>query len=130
MVKGADTWGWGTWKKTWDKIIWNPKLLLKKIDKKKISRPKIKLLLDKIQKKNDSYTIMFDISMQIQDKYSVVPKISYSSNFGLDGSGRHAKTKVDIFNSKLNISKANFNKKKILLVNYTKKELKNFTIKI
>ena len=35
LVKGADTWGWGTWKKTWDKIIWNPKLLLKKIDKKK-----------------------------------------------------------------------------------------------
>ena len=67
---------------------------------------------------------------KFKNKYSVVPKISYSSNFGLDGSGRHAKTKVDIFNSKLNISKTNFNKKKkYFLVNYTKKELKNFTIK-
>jgi len=126
LVKGADTWGWGTWKKTWDKIIWNPKLLLKKIDKKKISEPKIKLLIDKIQKRNDSYTIMFDISMQIQNKYSVVPKISYSSNFGLDGSGRHAKTKVDIFNSKLNNSKPNFDKKKILFSKLYEKRVKEF----
>ena len=126
LVKGADTWGWGTWRRVWNQIIWNPKILIKKINKKKILLQKINLLKNKIEKKNDSYTIMFDLSMQIKEKYSLVPKIPYSINSGLDGTGRHVTSKIDIFNSKINQKKIYINKRKISYnKNYTHR-LKHF----
>jgi len=126
LVKGADTWGWGTWRRAWNEIIWNPKTLLKKINNKKILKKKINLLKAKIDKKNDSYTIMFDLSMQIKKKYSLVPKIPYSINCGLDGSGRHAKKETNIFNSKTNEKKIKIDKKKIFINQLYEERLKNF----
>ena len=126
FVKGADTWGWGTWKRAWDKVEWNPKVLYQRIDQKNIIKPKIKLLIDKIKKRNDSYTIMFDISMQLQNKYSIVPKIPYSSNFGFDGSGRHTKTRIDNFDSKLKINKPKINKEKIFFSKLYENRIKIF----
>lgn len=113
LVKGAGTWGWGTWRRVWKQITWSPKALIKKIDKKKIIPQKVILLKDKILKKNDSYTIMFDLSMQIKEKYSLVPKIPYSVNSGLDGTGRHAVESTEIYDSIINQKKISINKKKI-----------------
>ena len=126
LVKGADTWGWGTWRRAWNQIIWNPKALIRKIDKKKIFLQKINLLKDKIEKKNDSYTIMFDLSMQIKDKYSLVPKIPYSINSGLDGSGRHAISKINIFDSNINQKKIDIDKSKIFYNQNYNNRLKQF----
>ncbi len=56
---------------------------------------------------------MFDLSMQIKEKYSLVPKIPYSVNCGHDGTGRHAVDKTDIYESIINQRKISINKKKI-----------------
>ena len=115
FVKGADTWGWGTWRRAWDEIIWDPQKLLERIKNKNILKKKVDLLKNKINKKNDSYTIMYDLSMQLKNRYSLVPKISYSINSGFDGSGRHAKTKTNMYNSVLNQKKIPINKSKVIV---------------
>tara|TARA_Y100000590_G_scaffold431437_1_gene546215 strand:- start:6630 stop:8291 length:1662 start_codon:yes stop_codon:yes gene_type:complete len=126
LVKGADTWGWATWKDSWNEIIWDPKKLIKKIKYKNIIKKKRDLLLDKINGKNDSYTIMFDLSMYIKNKYCLVPKKSYSTNIGLDGTGRHVKNKISIYGDELNKSKPKLNMKKISYSEIYNNRLKEF----
>ena len=37
FIKGADCWGWGTWKRSWMKFEKKPEVLIKKIKKKKLN---------------------------------------------------------------------------------------------
>jgi putative methyltransferase (TIGR04325 family) len=105
FLKGADTWGWGTWRRAWKKVIFEPKKILEKIKYLEIHPYKKNILIDKIKKKNDSYTIMFDLSMQYFNMLTLYPTVSMTKNIGLDGSGRHNKIFTNDYDVKINTKK-------------------------
>lgn len=100
FLRGADCWGWATWKRGWD--------LLEK-DGKKLKSALVKTqqlnefdfqgnygyskMLDKqIEGKNDSWAILWYASAFLQNKLTLYPSTSLIQNIGLDASGTHSKS--------------------------------------
>ena len=97
FLKGADCWGWGTWRRSWDKYNKDSKALLQSIS---IHKDKndfdfsgyggfIKMLKDSVKGKNDSWAIKWYASMFLSEMYTLYPGESLVENIGLDGSGAH-----------------------------------------
>ncbi|EMJ56349.1 glycosyltransferase, group 2 domain protein [Leptospira interrogans serovar Valbuzzi str. Duyster] len=97
FLRGADCWGWATWKRGWDLFeIDGQKLLDKLISEKLIyqfdmqgSYPYTQMLKDQIAGKNDSWAIRWYASTFLQNKLTLYPARSLVFNIGLDASGTH-----------------------------------------
>jgi len=97
FMRGADCWGWGTWRRSWG--LFNPDgqylySELKKLDL--ISAFDLnncvansKMLLDQIKGKNNSWAIRWHASTFIANKLTLYPGRSLVRNIGLDDSGTH-----------------------------------------
>lgn len=118
FIKGADCWGWATWKRGWD--LFNPdgNELLKRIKKQKLGKQfdldgvydYVKMLKNQIKGKNDSWAIRWHASAFLADKLTLYPSKSLVVNFGFDGSGTHCselqmKFNEDYENTKIKIDK-------------------------
>lgn len=98
FIKGADCWGWGTWKRAWDLLELNGEFLFSELKKRKLlnefnfghSGPFIRMLKNQIKGKNDSWAVRWYASMFLQNKYTLYPRVSLVQNIGLDGSGTHS----------------------------------------
>ncbi|MDR0602901.1 MAG: glycosyltransferase [Bacteroidales bacterium] len=101
FLRGADCWGWATWKRGWDVFNPNAELLLEQIKKHRLSRkfnfnntyPYVKMLRQQIEGKIDSWAIRWYASAFIQDKLTLYPYQSLVVNIGLDGTGTHCPKK-------------------------------------
>ncbi|MCE1189225.1 MAG: glycosyltransferase family 2 protein [Ignavibacteria bacterium] len=99
FMRGADCWGWGTWKRAWKKFNPDGKLLLQKLlDKNLIPEfdnngksGNLKMLKKQIQRKNDSWAIRWHASIFLEDMYTLYPGKSLVRNIGNDGQGTHSK---------------------------------------
>jgi hypothetical protein len=97
FLRGADCWGWATWKRGWDIFEPNGQTLLDYILKNKLSHefdfdgsyPFTKMLSDQIKGKNNSWAIRWQASAFIKNKLTLYPKRSMAMNIGNDGSGIH-----------------------------------------
>jgi hypothetical protein len=97
FVRGADCYGWGTWKRAWDLNCQENETLLQEIDKSGLSRvlnmngaiDYTKMLKDKIAGVNDSWAVNWHVSMFLQNKLTLVPAKSLVINAGMDGSGEN-----------------------------------------
>jgi hypothetical protein len=97
FIKGADCWGWATWKRGWDLFEYNSKLLLDKLLKANQSREfnfnntynYTSLLKAEIEGKVDSWAIRWYASAFLLDKLTLYPPVSLVQNIGHDGSGTH-----------------------------------------
>lgn len=97
FLRGADCWGWATWKRGWDLFeVDGQKLLDKLISEKLIyqfdlqgSYPYTQMLKDQIAGKNDSWAIRWYASTFLQNKLTLYPARSLVFNIGLDASGTH-----------------------------------------
>jgi hypothetical protein len=99
FIRGANCWGWATWKRGWD--IFNPdaEFLLMEIEKQKLKRDFnfnnsydfTGMLRDTIDGKISSWAVRWHASAFLSDKYTLYPGISFIKNIGLDGSGTHCK---------------------------------------
>jgi hypothetical protein len=97
FLKGADCWGWGTWKRAWDIFISDGQILLNKINERNLqwefdregSYPYTAMLKDQIAGRNNSWAIRWHASAQLADMYCLHPGKSLIENIGLDGSGVH-----------------------------------------
>lgn len=106
FLKGADCWGWATWKRAWDEFNPDGKKLLEIIESKKLeydfnrrnTHGFVNMLKDQIQSKNDSWAIRWHASLFIKDMYCLHPTIPKVINIGLDNSGVHC--------GKINISQS------------------------
>jgi hypothetical protein len=104
FLRGADCWGWGTWKRGWDEFKENGQKLLHKLEQEKLTRefdfdgsyPYSRMLRDQIKGKNDSWAVRWYASAFLKNKLTLYPGKSLVKNIGLDGSGRHC-TEVDSF---------------------------------
>ncbi|MEN9599611.1 MAG: hypothetical protein RL596_1930 [Bacteroidota bacterium] len=98
FLRGADCWGWATWKRAWDLFEPNGKYLLEKIISKKLeysfnrngTHSFITMLEDQINGKNNSWAIRWHASLFLNDMYCLQPVRPIVKNIGLDGSGVHS----------------------------------------
>lgn len=98
FIKGADCWGWATWKRAWDLFEEDGLKLLRQLEQKGLERdfdfdgsyPYVRMLKDQINGKNDSWAIRWYASAYLQDKLCLYPGRSLIQNIGTDGSGTHS----------------------------------------
>jgi putative methyltransferase (TIGR04325 family) len=114
FIKGADCWGWGTWKRGWDIFEKDGEKLLKQIIDRNLrnefdfdnSFPYTQMLEDQVNGKNDSWAIRWYASAFLKNRYTLYPTKSLIKNIGLDSSGTHSGN--DTFLNIKNINKDTF----------------------
>ena len=97
FLKGADCWGWGTWKRGWDEFEPDGRNLLKEIRQKKAEKAfnynsafnYSKMLSDQVRGKNDSWAIRWYASAFLKNRLTLYPGKSLVQNIGIDQSGTH-----------------------------------------
>jgi hypothetical protein len=108
FIRGADCWGWGTWKRAWSHFNPNGIELLNQLQEKKLvsafnhdnSFPYDKMLKDQIAGKNNSWAVRWKASAFLHNMYTLYYKDSLLINIGNDNSGTHSQ-KTDQFNVEL-----------------------------
>ncbi|MBU0721839.1 glycosyltransferase [Patescibacteria group bacterium] len=146
FLKGADCWGWATWKRGWNLFEPDGQKLLKELETKKLTKefdfsesyPYTNMLRDQIAGKNNSWAIRWYASAFLKNKLTLYSCKSLIDNIGLDGSGTHcSKTnkvanKNDVKNIKIEVKKIEIkenNETRSIIVNYFKNQ-NNVVIKI
>ena len=95
FIKGADCWGWATWKRAWDFFTPDAKLLYGEIKRKKLVKdfefdytyPYYKMLKNQVDGVANSWAICWYASCFLQDMYTLYPNQSLILLNGLDGVG-------------------------------------------
>ncbi|MFH1442326.1 MAG: glycosyltransferase [Candidatus Omnitrophota bacterium] len=95
LLRMADCWGWGTWKRGWDLFDPNAKKLLEQLKSKKLIRkfdldgryPYSKALKKQASERTFSWATCWYASSLLNDKLSLYPSKSLVRNVGFDGSG-------------------------------------------
>ena len=124
FIKGADCWGWATWKRGWDFFCSDGKYLLKEIEKRNLKKefdfensyPYCRMLKHQIERKNDSWAIRWYASAFLHDKLTLYPGRSLVCQIGMDGSGTHCNANemfdVHLSNSPIVLSKMDIQESK------------------
>lgn len=117
FIKGADCWGWATWKRGWDLFCLDGKFLLDEINRYNMkgefdfegSYPYYKMLKRQVEGSNDSWAIRWYASAFLNNKLTLYPGSSLVTQIGMDGSGTHCGANsiydVQLLNRPINISK-------------------------
>jgi len=92
------TWGWATWERVWHKVDWEPKNVREQLSDPEIryrfdlndSYPYTKMLLDRLDGKNQSWGILFWWNMFLAGKLALHPRHSLVWVGGFDGTGVHS----------------------------------------
>lgn len=106
FLKGADCWGWATWKRAWNLFEPDGKKLLKKLEEQNIlnefdwegSLNNVRMLKNFIKGKNDSWAIRWHASAFLNNKLTLYPGKSLVNNIGADGLGTNVR-KTSIYNT-------------------------------
>lgn len=109
FIKGADCWGWATWKRAWDIFEPDGQKLLDELKSRKLTKEAdfnnsykfTQMLKNQIKGKNNSWAIRWYMSAFLKDMLTLYPGKSYIQNIGNDDSGTHCST-TDVFHVKLN----------------------------
>ena len=118
FLRGADCWGWATWRRGWSLFESDGAKLLSELKKRKLGRAfnfnnsfsYIKMLSDQIKGRNDSWAIRWHASAFLANKFTLYPGVSFVSNIGFDKSGTHSGLSKDF---DVALRKIGFNLKKI-----------------
>jgi hypothetical protein len=108
FLKGADCWGWATWKRAWDYFEPNGELLKDKLISEKLvsafnfddTYPFFKMLENQIDGTNNSWAIRWHASCYLNNLYTLYPGNPLITNIGFDNSGTHCGTD-NFYNSKI-----------------------------
>jgi hypothetical protein len=99
FIRGADCWGWATWKRAWNIFEPEGQKLLDEIKKQKLEEEfnfnntfdYTGMLKAQTEGKNNSWAIRWYASAFLANKLTLYPKESLVTNIGFDGSGTHDK---------------------------------------
>ncbi len=99
FLRGADCWGWATWRRGWR--LFNPDglSLLQELETRGLTNdfdfggafPYTQMLRDQIEGRNDSWAIRWYASAFLANAFTLYPGRSLVHNIGVDGSGTHCK---------------------------------------
>ncbi len=100
FLRGADCWGWATWKRGWDLFNADGLALATELHARRLERefdfnhsyPFTRMLRNQARGKNDSWAIRWNASAFLQNKLTLYPGRSLVENIGLDSSGTHCST--------------------------------------
>ncbi len=103
FFRGADCWGWATWKDRWESIEWDAKKLISDISHSHLEYafdlegkfPFLSMLQQQADGKIDSWAIRWHASMFLQSRLTLYPNSSLIGNTGFDNSGTHGKNSND-----------------------------------
>jgi len=98
FIKGADCWGWATWKDKWDIFEPNGQKLLNQLESRGLTKEAnfnnsygfTKMLKQQIKGQNSSWAIRWYMSAFLKDMLTLYPGKSYVQNIGHDNSGTHS----------------------------------------
>lgn len=108
FLRGADCWGWGTWKRGWNLFEGDGQKLLNELEEKKLTRlfdlngayGYTQMLRDQIAGKNKSWAVRWYASAFLRERFTLYPGIPLIFNIGLDGAGTHCGIS-DVFDVKI-----------------------------
>ncbi len=108
FIKGADCWGWATWKRGWNLFEENGSKLLNKIDSENLKEEfdfggnanYYKMLSDQVKNKIDSWAIRWYASAFIANKLTLYPGKTLINNIGFANDATHTKIQIN-YNSPL-----------------------------
>jgi len=97
FLRGADCWGWATWRRGWQIFNVNGDELLKQLVDRRLTKefdfdgvyPYTDMLRNQIDEKNDSWAIRWYASSFLANKLTLYPGRSLVHNIGNDKSGTH-----------------------------------------
>lgn len=109
FIKGADCWGWATWKEKWSIFEKDGQKLLDELGKKNLQKEAdfndaigySQMLKDQIKGKNNSWAVRWYMSAFLKGMLTLYPGVSYVRNIGNDESGTHCRA-TDVFDVVLN----------------------------
>lgn len=90
FLRGADCWGWATWKRAWSHFESNGEVLLTRLKNSHLENkfnldgafPYIEMLQDQIAGKNNSWAIRWHASSFLNEMLTLYPKKSFIQNIG------------------------------------------------
>lgn len=97
FIRGADCWGWATWRRAWKFFEPDSQVLLAGLRRRKLERKfdfdgtygYVRMLQDQIEGRVDSWAIRWYASAFLADMVTLYPRESLVENIGHDGSGSH-----------------------------------------
>lgn len=97
FMKGADCWGWATWKRGWDLFEPDGQKLLDELRARKLTHRfdfdgsywYTRTLEEQVKGVNDSWAIRWHASAFLKEKLTLYPGRSLVRNIGIDDSGTH-----------------------------------------
>jgi putative methyltransferase (TIGR04325 family) len=97
FLRGADCWGWATWRRAWSDFKLDGRYLLEELKRQNLvdefdfkgTYPFSKMLEDQINGKNDSWAVRWYASAFLANKLTLYPGRSLVHNIGNDNSGIH-----------------------------------------
>jgi hypothetical protein len=93
FLRGADCWGWATWRRAWKYFEPDSRKLLHQLEEKNLvyafnydgAYDNLKMLRNQLQGKIDSWAIRWHASAFLNNMYTLYPGISLVQNIGTDG---------------------------------------------
>jgi hypothetical protein len=100
FLRGADCWGWATWRRAWPAFRADGRALLAELEARNLTRafdldgafPFTQMLRDQVAGRNDSWAVRWHASCFLQDLLTLYPGRSLVENTGNDASGTHCGT--------------------------------------
>jgi len=97
FLRGADCWGWATWKRGWELFNRDGQFLFAELKGRKLTHlfdfngthPYTKMLEGQVKGNNDSWAVRWYASAFLADKLTLYPGRSLVHNIGNDNSGTH-----------------------------------------
>lgn len=97
FLRGADCWGWGTWRRAWQQFEPDGEVLLEQLTNSgqgfefdsNGTAPNMQMLKNQIAGRVNSWAIRWHAATFLKDMYTLYPGQSLVRNIGLDGSGTH-----------------------------------------
>lgn len=98
FIRGADCWGWATWKRAWEHFNPDGTALLRKLESENLTSEfdfygcarYTSMLKKQIKGQNDSWAIRWSASAFLDTMFTLYPPVSLVKNIGMDGQGTHS----------------------------------------
>ena len=98
FLRGADCWGWATWRDRWRDTDFDSDLLISGFNTPQLrnefdfggNKPNFDMLLDQSKGRLNSWAIRWHASQFLRNRLSLFPETSLVQNLGADGSGTNS----------------------------------------
>lgn len=106
FIRGADCWGWATWRDRWSEYNPDGPALLRELKARNLCHAFdfdgamgfVQMLEDQIAGRNNSWAVRWHASCYLRDRLILYPGRALAQNIGQDGSGTHSLVQNDTLN--------------------------------